>query len=61
MDIDTGGLHHFVFAVKPEDHAAAVDEVRKFGAEVLDVGQRGDDALYGYIKGPDGYVIEIGA
>jgi len=32
----------------------------KFGAEVLDVGQHGDGALYAYIKDPDDYVIEIG-
>ena len=60
VDSDAGGLQHFGFAVKPEDHAAAVDEVRQFGAEVLDVGQHGDNALYAYIKDPDGYTIEIG-
>ena len=60
VDSDAGGLQHFGFAVKPEDHAAAVDEARKFGAEVLDVGQHGDGALYAYIKDPDDYVIEIG-
>lgn len=59
VDGASGGLQHFGFAIKREDHAAAVEEVRKFGAEVLDVGQHGDNALYAYIKDPDGYVIEL--
>ncbi len=62
VDSSVGGLQHFGFTVKREDHAAAVDEARDFGAEVLDVGQHGGDkALYAYIKDPDGYVIEIGS
>ena len=60
VDSSAGGMQHFGFAVRQEDHAAAVEEARKFGAEVLDVGQHGDDILYAYIKDPDGYVIEIG-
>ncbi len=55
-----GGMQHFGFAVRHEDHAAAVEEARRFGAEVLDVGQHGDNSLYAYIKDPDGYIIEIG-
>ena len=60
--VDTAaiGLQHFGFAVNREDHAAAVDEVRKFGAEILEVGQHGDHSLYAYFKDPDGYIIEIG-
>ena len=54
------GMQHFGFAVRHEDHAAAVEEARRFGAEVLDVGQHGDNGLYAYIKDPDGYIIEIG-
>ena len=60
VDSSAKGMQHFGFAVRQEDHAAAVEEARKFGAEVLDVGQHGDDILYAYIKDPDGYVIEIG-
>ena len=59
VDGGTGGLRHFGFSVKREDHAAAVEEVRKFGAEIVDVGQHNENALYAYIKDPDGYVIEI--
>ncbi len=60
VTVDGGGLQHFGFAIKRQDHAAAVEEARRFGAEVLDVGQHGDDSLYAYIKDPDGYIIEIG-
>ena len=60
VDSSAGGMQHFGFSVRREDHAAAVEEVRAFGAEVLDVGQHGENALYAYIKDPDGYVIEIG-
>ena len=61
VDVSDGGLQHFGFAINREDHAAAVDEAREFGAEVLDVGQHGGDGvLYAYIKDPDGYIIEIG-
>lgn len=56
----TGGLQHFGFAVRREDHAAAVAEARTYGAEVVDVGQHGDGVLYAYIKDPDGYTIELG-
>jgi len=60
--VDTAaiGLQPFGFAVNREDHAAAVEEVRNFGAEILDVGQHGDKSLYAYFKDPDGYIIEIG-
>ncbi len=60
VDTTSVGLQHFGFAVNREDHPAAVEEVRKFGAEVLDVGQHGDKSLYAYFKDPDGYIIEIG-
>ena len=61
VTVDGGGLQHFGFAIKRQDHAAAVEEARRFGAEVLDVGQHpGDGGLYAYIKDPDGYIIEIG-
>ena len=59
VDGGVGGMQHFGFSVKREDHAAAVEEVRNFGAEVLDVGRHGEDALYAYFKDPDGYVIEL--
>jgi catechol 2,3-dioxygenase-like lactoylglutathione lyase family enzyme len=60
VDGAAGGRQHFGFAVRHEDHAAAVEEARRFGAEVLEVGQHGDNGLYAYIKDPDGYIIEIG-
>ena len=60
IDTTSAGLQHFGFAINREDHPAAVEEVRRFGAEVLDVGQHGDDSLYAYFKDPDGYIIEIG-
>ncbi len=60
VDSAAGGMQHFGFAVRHEDHAAAVEEARRLGAEVLDVGQHGDNGLYAYIKDPDGYIIEIG-
>ena len=61
VDTTSVGMQHFGFAVNREDHAAAVEEVRKFGAELLDVGQHGgDQSLYAYFKDPDGYIIEIG-
>jgi len=60
VNTTSGGLQHFGFAVNREDHSAAVEEVRKFGAEILDVGQHGDNSLYAYFKDPDGYIIEIG-
>ncbi len=60
VDGGTGGVQHFGFAVRREDHAAAVEEARRFGSEVLGVGQHGSDTLYAYIRDPDGYVIEIG-
>ena len=59
VDGSVGGLQHFGFPVPKEDHAAAVEEARKFGCEVLSVGQHSDDDLYAYIKDPDGYTIEI--
>ena len=60
VDTNDAGLQHFGFAVKREDHPAAVEEVRMFGVEVLDEGQHGDKSLYAYFKDPDGYIIEIG-
>ena len=60
VDVEAGGLQHFGFAVKREDHAAAVEEARAYGAEVVGVGQHGDGVLYAYIKDPDGYTIELG-
>ena len=60
VDVSVGGLEHFGFSVPREEHAAAVEEAQKFGCEVLDVGQYGDNFLYAYIKDPDGYIIEIG-
>ena len=60
VDTTSVGLQHFGFAVNREDHPAAVEEARKFGAEVLDTGQHGDKSLYAYFKDPDGYIIEIG-
>ena len=60
VDTATIGLQHFGFAVNREDHAAAVEEARKFGAEIIEVGQHGDQSLYAYFKDPDGYIIEIG-
>ena len=61
VDTSAGGVQHFGFAVKPEDHAAAVEEARAFGAEVTSVGQHGGHGpLYAYIKDPDGYLIELG-
>ncbi len=60
VDAPAGGMQHFGFAVKREDHAAAVEEARAFGAEVMEVGQHGDNSLYAYIRDPDGYTIEIG-
>lgn len=59
VDGSVGGLQHFGFPVPKEDHAAAVEEARKFGCEVLGVGQHSEDVLYAYIKDPDGYIIEI--
>ena len=59
VDVKSGGMQHFGFAVNQEDHAAAVEEARAFGAEVLDVGRHGGNALYAYIKDPDDYIIEI--
>ena len=60
VDTSQAGLQHFGFAIKREDHPAAVEEVRQYGAEVLDVGQHDDNSLFAYFKDPDGYVIEIG-
>ena len=60
VDGGAGGMQHFGFSVKREEHAAAVEEVRNFGAAVLDVGHHGENALYAYIKDPDGYIIELG-
>ena len=60
VDGAAGVMQHFGFSVSHEDHAAAVEEARRFGAEVLEVGQHGDNGLYVYIKDPDGYIIEIG-
>ncbi len=60
VDVEAGGLQHFGFAVKREDHAAAVEEARDYGAGVVGVGQHGDGVLYAYIKDPDGYTIELG-
>lgn len=59
VDGSVGGLQHFGFPVPKEEHAAAVEEARKFGCEVLGVGQHSEDVLYAYIKDPDGYIIEI--
>ena len=60
FDEAAGGLQHFGFAVEQEEHAAAVEEARRFGVEVMEVGQHGDNALYAYMRDPDGYIIEIG-
>ena len=60
VDVTAGGLEHFGFSIKREDHSAAVEEARASGAEVLGVGQHGDDSLYAYIKDPDGYIVELG-
>ena len=59
VDVTAGGLQHFGFSIKREDHSAAVEEARTYGAEVLGVGQHGDNSLYAYIKDPDGYIVEL--
>ena len=61
VDPEAGGMQHFGFSVAPEDHENAMAEAKAFGAEVVDVGRQGrDERPYGYIKDPDGYVIELG-
>ena len=60
LDTSAGGLQHFGFTVDANGHAAAVDEARAFGAEILDVGEHGGGVLYAYLKDPHGYVTEIG-
>ena len=60
VDACAGGMQHFGFTVNQEAHAAAVEDLRAFGAEIIEVGQHGDGAPYAYLKDPDGYVIEIG-
>ncbi len=61
LDPSKDGMQHFGFSVAPEDHAAAVEEARAFGAEVLAVGRHGgpNGTPYAYIKDPDGYIIEL--
>ena len=59
VDVTAGGLQHFGFSIKREDHSSAVEEARTYGAEVMGVGQHSDNSLYAYIKDPDGYIVEL--